>query len=119
MKTEIDVIARCSIHEGKLNSFREVAARCLSNVRAKEKGAMRYDWYLNTEQKECVVIERYRDSEAVLEHIANLGENLEALTACCDLWIELYGNPSKELAETAAAMPVPVLSLMQGIDHAG
>jgi quinol monooxygenase YgiN len=116
MKTQIDVIARCSIHPGKLESFRKVAALCLTNVRQKERGAMRYDWFLNADQKECVVIERYRDSGAVLEHIANLGENLEALTACCDLWIELYGNPSKELAETAAAMPVPVLTLMQGID---
>jgi quinol monooxygenase YgiN len=40
----------------------------------KDTGMLQYDTYFNDDQSECVVIERYRDSEAAIEHAANLRE---------------------------------------------
>ena len=33
----------------------------------------------------CVVRETYRDSQAIFEHIGNLGETMEALFGVCDM----------------------------------
>ena len=46
-------------------------------VRAKDTGTLQYEVFFNDDSSECIVYERYRDSDALLEHFSNLG----ALTA--------------------------------------
>jgi quinol monooxygenase YgiN len=65
-------IARFTLHEGKLEEFKRLSEQCMEIVRTKDTGTLQYDIYLNDDQSECVVIERYRDSEALIEHAANL-----------------------------------------------
>ena len=58
---------------------------------------MNYDWYLNEETMECVVVETYADSQAVLAHVGNVGEHLQKLLEIADIAVEIYGNPNGEL----------------------
>ena len=111
---ELQVTARCKIHDGKLETFRAVAEECLRSVRERDDGTLQYDWFFNEDQTECVVRERYRDSEAVMQHIANLGDTMGALLATCDLSIAGFGNPSPALAEATTAIPTQVYSYFQG-----
>jgi quinol monooxygenase YgiN len=96
----IQVTARAAIHEGKLEEFNVLAAQCMRTVREQDSGTLQYDWFLNEAQTECVVRETYRDSEAVLEHIANLG----AILAVCTWTFEVFGSPSPKLVEAAAGL---------------
>jgi quinol monooxygenase YgiN len=108
--------ARLSIHPGKIDEFRKRAADCMRATRAKDSGTLRYDWFLNDDQTECVVVEAYRDSEAVLDHLANLGPTFNALLEVSDLDIEVYGSPSPELLEAGASLaPRIYSSLLQGL----
>lgn len=111
---EIHVIARCKIHDEKLESFRAAAAGCLRSVQEQDKGTRQYDWYLNDDQTEGVVLETYDDSEAVLEHIANLGANFGAILETCELSLEVFGDPSPELQEAASSLPTRVYAYFQG-----
>lgn len=43
-------------------------------ARAKDTGTLQYEIYFSDDQSECIVLERYRDSGALAEHAANLGE---------------------------------------------
>jgi hypothetical protein len=43
-------------------------------LRAKDTGTLQYEVHVSDGQYECIVLERRRDSEAVLEHGANLGD---------------------------------------------
>ena len=110
---ELQVTALCKIHDGKLDAFKVAARECVRIVREKDSGTMQYDWFFSEDQTECAVSERYRDSEAVLEHIANLGDTFGALLEACDLSIEVFGDPSAELAEATAALPTRVYSFFQ------
>ena len=74
-------IARFRIHEGKLEEFKGLSAQAREIVRSKDIGTLQYDSYFNDDQSECVVLERYRDSEAAIEHAANLGELSAAVLA--------------------------------------
>jgi quinol monooxygenase YgiN len=112
--SELHVIARCKIHEGKLEAFRAAAAGCLRSVQEQDTGTNQYDWFLNEDQTEAVVLEKYRDSDAVLEHIANLGANFGALLETCDLSLEIFGDPSPELREAASGLPSQVYAYFQG-----
>ncbi len=111
---ELQVTARCKIHDGKLDAFRVMAQECLRSVRERDDGTLQYDWFFNEDQTECVVCERYRDSAAVMQHIANLGDTMGALLETCDLSIEVFGDPSPELVEATKALPTQVYSFFQG-----
>jgi quinol monooxygenase YgiN len=113
--SELQVTARLTIHEGKLDEFRDVAAKCMQSVREKDSGTLQYDWFFNEDHTECVVREKYRDSAAVMEHMGNLGEVLGSLMGVCSMDLEVYGSPSAELAEAAAALAPKVYHHFQSI----
>ena len=103
-------IARFKLHEGKLEEFKHLSARAMEIVRAKEPGTLQYDTYFNDDQSECVVIERYRDSEAAMQHAANLGDLTAAVLATVSVVHgELLGEPSAELRAKLAGSEVPAL----------
>ena len=70
--SELQGIARYKFHEGKLEEFKRLSTQCMEIVRTKDTGTLQYDIYFNDDQSECIVLERYRDSEALIEHLANL-----------------------------------------------
>jgi quinol monooxygenase YgiN len=103
-------IARFRFHEGKLDEYKRLSAQAMEIVRTKEPGTLQYDTYLNDDQSECVVIERYRDSEAAIEHAANLGDISAAVLAMVTVVHgELLGEPSAELRAKLADSEVPQL----------
>lgn len=110
---EIQLTARASIHDGKLEEFKALAAQCVRTVREKDSGTLQYDWFFNQAQTECVVRETYRDSEAVLEHMANLGPTLEVIFKTGDWTFEVFGSPSPQLAQAAASLNPKIYSPFQ------
>jgi quinol monooxygenase YgiN len=103
-------IARFKIHEGKLEEFKRMSAQAMEIVRTKDTGTLQYDTFFNDDQSECFVIERYRDSEAAMEHAAHLGELSAAILAIVSVVHgELLGEPSAELRANLAGSEVPVL----------
>ena len=90
---ELQGIARLKIHPGKLKEFKRLAAQCMQSARTLDNGTLQYEWYFSEDQSECLVFERYRDSNALLEHIANLGETMGALFKTCSGSGELCGTP--------------------------
>jgi hypothetical protein len=71
-------------------------------VRTKDTGTLQYDIYFNDDQTECIVLERYRDSEALIEHTAHLGDLMEQILATGSVSGELLGELSAELRATMA-----------------
>ena len=112
---KIQLTARAVIHEGKLDEFKALAAECMRTVREKDSGTVQYDWFFNEAQTECVVLEAYRDSQAVLEHNANIGATLGAILAISDCTFEVYGTPSPKLLEAAAGLSIKVYSPFQSM----
>jgi hypothetical protein len=84
-------------------------------VRAKDTGTLQYQIYFNDDQSECIVLERYRDSEALIEHATHLGDLTEAILATGSVSGEILGEPSAELKASLADSPIrlftPFLSM--------
>jgi quinol monooxygenase YgiN len=103
-------IARFKFHEGKLDEFKRLSAQAMEIVKTKDTGTLQYDTYFNDDQSECIVIERYRDSEAAIEHAANLGHLFDAILSTVSVVHgELLGEPSAELRANLADSEVPQL----------
>ena len=113
--SEFQGIARFKFHDGKLEEFKRLSAQCMEIVRNKDTGTLQYEIYLNEDQSECIVLERYRDSDALIEHAQNFGELGEALIRTGWVAGELVGEPSAELKAKMASSGIrlftPFLSL--------
>jgi quinol monooxygenase YgiN len=108
--SELWGIARFKFHEGKLEEFKRLSAQAMEIVRTKEPGTLQYDIYFNDDQSECIVLERYRDSEAAIAHASNLGDLFGAVLATVTVVHgELLGEPSAELRANLAGSEVPAL----------
>jgi quinol monooxygenase YgiN len=103
-------IARFKFHEGKREEFERLSAQAMEIVKNKEPGTLQYDIFMNDDRSECVVIERYRDSEAAMEHVANLSHLFDAVFATVTIVHgELLGEPSEELRANLADNDLPQL----------
>ena len=86
-----------------------------SHTYAVPAGTTQYDWFFNEDHTTCVVRETYRDSDAALEHVANLGPTLAAIFSVSDLALEIYGSPSDQLRAAIAGLAPKIYSPFQSL----
>ena len=113
--SELQAIARLKIHDGKLEEFKRLSVKCMESVRTRDSGTLQYDWFFSGDHSECVVYERYRDSDALLEHGENLGDTMAALLQTCSISGEILGTPSPELMKALEGVDVRIYSPYQSI----
>jgi len=95
--TELQAIVRFRFHDGNVEEFKRLSAQCMKIVRAKDTGTLQYDTYFNDDETECIVIERFRDSDSLVQHGDNLAHLMDAIISTGSVTGELLGDPSAEL----------------------
>ena len=95
--SELLGIVRFKFHQDRIEEFKRLSAQCMEIVRAKDPGTLQYDTYFNKDQSQAIVIERFRDSEALIEHSVNLAHLTPAILETGSVSGELLGEPSAEL----------------------
>lgn len=98
---QLDVIARMQVRKGKLDGFKKQAAEIIRQVKEKDTGTLRYDWFLSSDETECEILEAYVSSDAWIEHRKNIGEALDVLFSeyADNHNVLVFGEPSPELFE--------------------
>lgn len=96
---EIKGIARVKFHPGKVAEWKRLSAEAMEIVRTKDTGTIQYEIFLNEDESEAVVYERYRDPEAAIEHFANISHLMEPLLATATITGEVLGTPNAEMRE--------------------
>jgi len=112
---ELQGIGRFKFRDGELEEFKRLATQCMDIVRAKDTGTLQYDIYFNHDESECIVLERYRDSEALIEHAVHLGDLGKAIFATGWVSGELLGEPSAELRAQMADSGVRLFTPYQSM----
>ena len=117
--SEIQVSASFRIPKGMLEEFKQHAAECLKRVKEKDTETIQYDWFVNSDNTECEVREKYKSSEAVLIHQSNIREPLLTLfnKFGSPSSLAIYGSPSPELLQYAKAsgIEIKVFRFLQGV----
>ena len=90
-------IARFRFHPGKVEAYKQLSARAMDIVRAKEPDTLEYSIFFNEDESEAVVIERFASSEALIQHGANMSDLSAAVLATATVEGELLGEPNTEL----------------------
>ena len=84
-------------------------------MRAKDEGTLQYDTYFNDDESQCVVLERFRDSDALILHGQNMAPLMESIMATGTVSGELLGDLSEELRAQMAGSPVGLFTLYQAL----
>ncbi len=108
--SELLGIARFKIHEGKLEEYKRLSAECMEIARTKDTGTLQYDIYINDEKSEAVVIERYKDSAALMEHLANNSHVAKEIFLTGSVEGEILGEPNEALKAMLTGAPVALFS---------
>jgi quinol monooxygenase YgiN len=89
-------------------------------VEVNEPDAINYEYYLNNAETSCVIIEAYKNSEAVLAHLKGVASqtilpkifNISRITR-----FDVYGDPSKELQKVLTTFGVQLYRLFAGFNR--
>ena len=96
--SELMGIVRFTFHDASaLAEFKRLSAECMRIVRAQDSGTLQYDTYFNADESQAFVIERFRDSAALIEHGEHMAAMMEPILATAIVTGELLGDLSPEL----------------------
>jgi hypothetical protein len=93
-----------------MEDFARAMNKCRSLVQQNEQDTnLLYDWFVRG--KECEVRETYRDSQAFLKHLDNVGGALGELLKHSTLSsLRVYGEPSEKLKEAVSGLNAEIYS---------
>ena len=77
--SKLEVSARMTVRKGKLEEFKQQAAECIRQTKAKDTKTLRYDWFLSGDESECEIREAYESPQGLVEHRMHIGEALDRL----------------------------------------
>src|ERR1700693_1869600 len=104
--SELLGIGRFTFHKGKVEEFKRLSAQAVEMVRTIDTGTLQYDVLLNGDESECSVVERYKNSAALMEHAAHVGHLMESIFATASVSSDMLGVPSADLRTRMADSPV-------------
>jgi quinol monooxygenase YgiN len=78
-------------------------------VRSKEPGTLEYSIYFNADETAAFVVERFRDSDALIEHGKNMAEISPQVLATATVEGELLGEVSPEIRANVESGEQPKL----------
>jgi len=112
---EIKGIARVKFHPGKFEEWKRLSEQAMEIVRTKDSGTLQYEIFLNEDESEAIVFERYRDADSALEHFSNIGHLMEPIMTTASVTGEVLGTPNAkmqgELAKGGPTLFTPWIAL--------
>ena len=115
---KIEISAIMKIPKGKLEEFKDLVTESIKLTKERDRGTLKYDFYISNDKTECEAREEFKNSEAFLEHSVNVREVLRKLSVKFPIdHVKVYGNPSTQLLESMKGFDIRVYSFSQGLEE--
>lgn len=108
--SELIGIVRFKFHKGKVEEFKRLSEQAMEIVRTQDTGTLSYDTFFNEDESECIVIERYVDAQALIDHGEHIAPLMDAIIATGDVHGELLGEPGVEIRGRLEGSPVQLFT---------
>lgn len=98
MSDHVFWIVDFALNDGALADFKALVQEMVDATRGKEPGALNYEWSISEDGKRVHIFERYKDSAAVLAHMANVGPTYipRLMGLGHPTGFTVYGSPNAE-----------------------
>ena len=105
-----------SIKEGRLEEFKAFVNTMIEVTDVNEPNTLVYEWYINEDGSECHLLETFKDSDAFMVHLGNVGHMFDALFESATMTrAKIYGSPSAELKQALDPLGVQYFSHFNGV----
>jgi quinol monooxygenase YgiN len=116
MTNYIRATAEVSIPVGKINEFKKLAAEIIDKVETNEPNTLSYEYFLSDDESKCYVVQLYKDSEAVMAHLENIGDLAGPFHEVAPLTgLMIFGRPSDELREALEPVGAKIFEHWNGV----
>ncbi len=107
-----------SIKEGKLDDFKAIVSTMVEITNLNEPNTLVYEYHINEDGTECHLLETFKDSDAFMVHLGNVGHLFDTLFESATMTrAKIYGNPSAELQQALDPMGVEYFTHLNGIER--
>lgn len=118
MNENVAWLLELTIKPGQRSAFEAVMRDMIASAQA-EPGTLNYEWWIAADGSACHVYERYRDSGAVMTHLAGFGAKFAErfLPLITPTRFVVYGAPSPAAREALAAFDPLHLAPLAGFSR--
>ena len=104
------------IGEGKLEYFKSIVNTMVEITELSEPNTLVYEYYINEDGTECHLLETFKDSDAFIVHLGNVGHLFDTLFESATMTrAKIYGSPSAELQQALDPLGVEYFTHLNGI----
>ena len=107
-----------SIKDGKLEDFKSIVSTMVEITNLNEPNTLVYEYHINEDGTECHLLETFKDSDAFMVHLGNVGHLFDTLFESATMnRAKLYGSPSAELQQALDPLGVEYFAHLNGIER--
>jgi len=107
-----------SIKEGKLDDFKAIVNTMVEITDVNEPNTLVYEYHINEDGTECHLLETFKDSDAFMVHLGNVGHLFDTLFELATMTrAKIYGSPSAELQQALDPLGVEYFLHLDGIER--
>ena len=107
-----------SIKEGKLDDFKAIVSTMVEITNLNEPNTLVYEYHINEDGTECHLLETFRNSDAFMVHLENVGHLFDRLFESATMRrAKIYGSPSVELQQALDQLSVEYFAYLNGIER--
>lgn len=115
MTKQVQYTSEFTIIEGKIEEFKRIVHSIVEAVEKNEQDVNAYQVYLNAEENKAFIVERFKNSEAVLIHLANVTPVFPELLAIAPIVrLEVFGDLTKEAEEALRSIGADIYQSHKG-----
>ena len=105
-----------SIKEGKLEDFKSIVSTMVEITNLNEPNTLVYEYHINEDGTECHLLETFKDSDAFMIHLENVGHMFDTLFESATMTrAQIYGSPSAELQQALDPLGVQYFGNFNGV----
>jgi hypothetical protein len=115
MTKQVQYTSEFTIVEGKIEEFKRIMHSIIESVEKNEHDMNAYQVYLNAEENKAFIVEWFKNSEAILLHLANVGPIFPGLLAIAPVMrLEVFGNVTKEAEDALRSIGAQIFKYHEG-----
>lgn len=111
----IEIFTRFFIKPGEFEIFKTYADQVLAIVREKDPGTIRYDWFYDTANEQCIAMDTYAGWDGTIKHMKNCHVPHDELTKHGTMITEFLGEMDPALNARLAAFKPYILKYDAGL----
>ena len=116
MSSHIVTDFQLSIKEGKLDDFKAIVNTMVEVTDVNEPNTLVYEYHINEDGTECHLLETFKDSDAFMVHLGNVGHMFDMLFESAALTrAKIFGSPSAELQQALDPLGVEYFAYFNGV----